>query len=102
MGKLVTTYSVSFRGIFGRNRSVKFTSSNAAEVEATVPCDDAEGDAFKAVDVKKLADDFASKIGAKRGDLRVTRYDNTEDMGDGLYVVPITQGVIVLMAKVGE
>jgi hypothetical protein len=85
--EIVTLHSVGFRGIFGRNRSVKFTSSGATEAHLTTV----------GFDVRKLAGDFARSISAKRGDLRVTRYDDCErtDHGDGVTTVTIPIGVVV-------
>jgi hypothetical protein len=106
--RICDTYSVSFRGIFGRNRSHKHTSSSPAEVKATVPTTFPEGDA---VDVKALADAFVIMIGAKVGNIRVTRYENTEVISESsvdgpvnkgpLYSVPITQGVVVYAESIG-
>lgn len=83
--QLVTTYSVSFRGVFARNRSVKFTSSSARVLPL----------GLNGYDLVQAAKEFCGKIQAKRGTVQVTRYDNSEDLGNGLYIIPITQGVIV-------
>jgi len=56
----ITIYSVSFRGVFGRNRTSKFCASDAAEAPSSV----------NGVDVKKLArddTDHAGGLGLLRG-----------------------------------
>ncbi len=88
--RLATMYSVSFNGVFGRNRSVKHVGENPVEASGGFV-------SSLGVDVAGMAQAYAVKIGAKRGTVRVTRYDNCEilDETSGLCVIPITQGVIV-------
>lgn len=97
--RLATMYSVSFQGVFGRNRSAKWTSAQPCEVEPTItiadPTCDGPGCMMLTVDLPTLASEYARKIGAKRGNLRVTRYDDCEILPDGIAIIPITQGVSV-------
>ena len=99
----VTLYCVGFKGVYGRNRSVKFTCSDPVEITPTIPFE-FEGKVELGVDLQSRAWDYASKIGAKRGNLFVTRYDDCETDSyvcdaEGntalTTVIPITQGVRV-------
>lgn len=99
--RFVSLYSVSFRGIYGRNRSVKHTStSGGVEAPDFSEAKGVEGSfispscAASVTFVTGLAEAFATKIDAKKGDLRVTRYDNCEVSPEGTQVIPIMQGVV--------
>jgi hypothetical protein len=90
-----TLFSASFRGIFGRNRSEKFTTERNGGVEAPEGIDTSEARNKWLYD---FAHAFAREINAKAGILRVTRYDNCEIYIDdpAVQVIPITQGVTIL------
>ena len=89
--KIVTLHCVYFKGVFGRNRSVKFTCNSPFE---------AVTDAAGNTPLRELVATYAQAIGAKRGWVGVTRYDNCEIIDNDVQVIPITQGVDVIRAEV--
>lgn len=83
MDNMVTLYSAIFKGRFGRNRSDKMEAGrNHLTQEAAL--EEARG------------------WGLKKGILHVVAYHNCEDKGNGLYVIPITQGKRCYEERIGE
>lgn len=100
----VSLYRVSFKGIYGRNRTPKFTSKGEILAPADVASDPDKLRAW----VATVAEDFATDIDAKSGTLNVKRYDDCEvsSYEDGLsvittYVIPVLDSATVYTAKVG-
>lgn len=81
---LITTYSAQFRGLYDRKRKPDFTSTRDVQLSAEAA-------------VKALREAHT----LKRGTLRVIEYANTEDLGGGLYRIPITQGREVSRETIG-
>jgi len=104
--RCATLYSVSFKGLFGRNRTVKFWSSNANTEFPAVENEDPSAELTRLnAFIYDLADGALAEIKAKRGIVRVVRYAGCEinNHGDGVttYTIPITQGVVVHQAEIG-
>ena len=105
----VTLYSVCFKGLYGRNRSVKFECSPDFEVTQE-GADRAAGNNITQgenlqVAIREQRDQFAGKIRAKSGKLWIVRYDDCEvESGEGIEstLIPITQGVRICGLEVVE